>query len=59
MTYPAILKEQIPSLSLCQEEVLDSDSAKKMRQDQLLKAVEQNHLFYTKARIVFDTTEET
>ena len=59
MNYPAIAKEQIPLQSFRHDEVLEGNAAKKKRQDQLLKAVDQNRLFYTKARIVFDTTDQT
>ena len=59
MRYPAIAKEQIPFCTLCKQEVLESDPDRKRRKDQLQKAVQHNMLFYTKARIVFDTIEET
>jgi hypothetical protein len=39
--------------------VLDEPAAKESRKNKLQKAAKQNKLFYSKAKIVFDTTEGT
>ncbi|MCY7408788.1 MAG: hypothetical protein LH473_00815 [Chitinophagales bacterium] len=59
MTYPAITKEQIPYQLLIHNEVLTEAEEKQLRKNKLLKAVQQNKLFYSKAKIVFDTAEGT
>ena len=59
MSHSPIAKDQIPFQLMSKEEVLENTLEQKRRKDQLQKAVQHNRLFYTKARIVFDTTEET
>jgi hypothetical protein len=59
MSHSQIAKDQIPDQLLGKSEVLANPDEQKKRRDQLLKAVQHNRLFYTKARIVFDTAEET
>ena len=59
MSHPAILKEQIPFELLNKVEVLEHLEDQKKRKDQLLKAAHHNRLFYTKAKIIFDTATDT
>jgi len=57
MQIQAIAKEQIPFELLRHAEVLDTAGAQLVRKHQLQKAVHHNRLFYSKARIVFETIE--
>jgi len=59
MSRSAISKDQIPFELLRKEDVLESIADKKKRRDQLMKAAQHNRLFYAKARIIFDTVDET
>jgi hypothetical protein len=59
MAHPIILKEQIVAELLSAEEVLPSAEARQLRLKNLLQAVESNRMYYSKARIVFDTARET
>ncbi|MBS1656516.1 MAG: hypothetical protein K1X63_11930 [Chitinophagales bacterium] len=59
MAHPIILKEQIAAELLSNEEVLQSAEARHARKNKLLQAVESNRLYYSKAKIVFETTKET
>ncbi len=57
MSNPAISKEQIPFQLMSKNEVLQDAAEQKERKGQLQKAYEHNRLFYSKATIIFQTTE--
>jgi len=59
MSYSVIAKEQIPFCFLSKEDVLENDHQRKRRKDQLQKAAHHNRLFHTRAKIIFDTIDET
>lgn len=57
MSNYSITKEQIPFELMSKEEVLENPDAQKHRKNQLQKAANHNRLFYSKAKIVFQTME--
>ena len=57
MSNQSIPKEQIPFLLWSKDEVLHNPDQQKSRKDQLQKAQQHNRMFYSKAKIVFESTE--